>query len=150
MEEAWVPSLFSLEPLPVSLALASLLFPSGWALLCLSQPLARGTEFIEWGAPLAFAHILLQSGHSRLPSLLSPRSPLCYQAGQVHVPNSWQDLFPVFPLQAAWLQSCRQPPFHADLLWFFSDLAMTHVDVKICGPQACQSRQTFHRVNLAC
>ena len=73
--------------LPVSLALAfPLSFLSG--LLCLSQPVARGSAFTKWGAPLALARILLQYGHSLLslptvpqvtPVLLDPAGPCAWQ-----------------------------------------------------------------------
>lgn len=115
LEEAWIPywgaalenqtsrpsSPWSL--LPISLALAPSLSPPCQGLLCLSQPLARGSAFTERGAPFAFAHILLQSGHGLLSLLwlLFPRSVLVGWAG----PCAWQLAGPLSCPPAAALQA---------------------------------------------
>lgn len=92
----------------------------------------------------AFAHILLQAGHDLLLSLLwllFPRSPpmLLGLAGSMCLTPVAGPPLP----QATGLQFCRQSSFHADLLWFFSDLQVTHVYVKMCGLQVSQSCQIF-------
>ena len=89
-------ALCSLEPAPrfPGLGLPAVSFWSGP--LCLSQPVARGSAFTKWGAPLALARILLQSGHSLLslpalpqvtPVLLDPAGPCAWQlAGPLSCP----------------------------------------------------------------
>lgn len=56
--------------------------------------------------------------------------------------------FPIVRQTGPWPWLHRQSPFHAVLLWFFSGLAVTHIYVKMCGPQVSQSCQTFLRADF--